>query len=828
MENAFPNRERPGMGGTRTCQGSETVSLAFPRSGIIALAVVLGFSGASPADEPLARSAPAKAPSSTSFEKEVVPFLTKHCYSCHGGGKNKGDVALDTYRNVKDIVKDREVWENLTEMVRTGEMPPKSKDKAEDRPRPDPAEAELAMKAVDAILEEFDCSGARQDGRVTIRRLNRTEYNNTIRDLVGVDFKPAADFPNDDVGYGFDNIGDVLSLSPMLLEKYLSAAESILERAIVIADVPKSKIERLGSPRARLGTGGQRRGGGNFLFGQGSISGQIYLDEGDYTIRAEVYGLQLGDEPVRAAIRVAGDIIQEFEVKATEAEPTTIEAKARIKAGSRTISVSFLNPYTEPLKPGEEPRKPDPGLPRNGGELQAFDPGTYRRLLVVKNISMDGPYNPPAPELPDSHRRIFAHKPELAPREAAREIVARFADQAFRRPSRPEEVERLLKLYDKAEKEGDRFEDCVRLALEGVLVWPDFLFRVELDPPGLPPGTSYAVGEYELASRLSYFLWSSMPDAELFDLASRGKLRANLEPQVRRMLADPRSIAFVQNFSGQWLTTRKLAYVAPDPVEFPGFDEELRSAMVRETELFFEAILRENRSVLDLLDADFSFVNERLAKHYGIEGVTGPEFRRVKLPANRGGVLTQASVLTLTSNPTRTSPVKRGKWVLDQILGTPPPPPPPDVPSLSDNKQLTGTLRQVMEQHRANATCASCHQRMDPIGFAFENYDATGAWRDKEGDTAIDPSGVLPGGRAFRGPAELKSVLRGKKEQFSRSLVEKVLTYALGRGLEYYDRCAVDEILEALRKDDDRFATLIVGVAKSGPFLMRTTRGEEP
>jgi Protein of unknown function (DUF1592)/Protein of unknown function (DUF1588)/Protein of unknown function (DUF1587)/Protein of unknown function (DUF1585)/Protein of unknown function (DUF1595)/Planctomycete cytochrome C len=792
------------------------------RSGLLALATLLGSSGASLADEPRPPKAQAIGSSSTLFEKEVVPFLAKNCFACHGGGKNKGDLALDTYREVKELLKDREVWENVAEMVRTGEMPPKAKDVA----RLDPAEAERAMKAVDEILEAFDCSGARDYGRVTIRRLNRTEYNNTIRDLVGVDFKPAADFPNDDVGYGFDNIGDVLSTSPMLLEKYLSAAEMILEKAIVIADVPKPKVERLGSPRARFGDGGQRRGGGNFLFGRGSVSGQIYLDEGDYTIRAEVYGLQLGDEPVRAAIRLSGDILQEFEVKATEKEPMTIEAKARIKAGSRTIGVSFLNPYTEPLKPGDPPRKADPGPPRNGGEPPPFDPGTYRRLLVVRNIALDGPHNPPPPQLPDFHKRIFAHKPDLAPREAAREIVARFADRAFRRPSRPEEVEKLLKLYDKAEVEGDRFEDRVRLALQGVLVWPDFLFRVELDPPNLPPGTSYPIGEYELASRLSYFLWSSMPDAELFDLAGKGQLRANLEAQVLRMLADPKSVAFVQNFSGQWLTTRKLAYVAPDPKEFPGFDEELRSAMARETELFFEAILRENRSILDLLDADFSYVNERLAKHYGIDGVTGPEFRRVKLPGNRGGVLTQASVLTLTSNPTRTSPVKRGKWVLDQILGTPPPPPPPDVPALEDSKQTTGTLRQQMEQHRANATCASCHQRMDPIGFAFENYDAVGAWRDKDGGDAVDASGVLPGGRSFKGPSELKSILRGKKDQFNRCLVEKVLTYAIGRGLEYYDRCAVDEILDALRKDD-RFATLIVGVAESGPFLMRTTREDE-
>ena len=810
--------------GLEHAEVEEIVNRRNPRSGTLVLAALLGSWAAAPAAEPDASAKPAKAPSSAGFEKDVVPFLARHCYSCHGGGKNKGELSLDKYRDVKELLEDREVWENVTEMVRTGEMPPKAKD----RPRPAPSEAETAMKAVDTILDEFDCAGPRQDGRVTIRRLNRVEYNNTIRDLVGVDFKPSADFPNDDVGYGFDNIGDVLSVSPLLLEKYLSAAEAILERAIVIADPPRPKNERLGSPRPSFGAGGQRRGGGYFLHGKGQVSGQIYLDEGDYTIRAEVFGQQLGDEPVRGALRVSGEDIKPFELTATEAKPETIEAKVRIKGGSRTIAVAFLNPYTEPPKPGEEPKPAEPVSRKNGDQFRAVDPDKHQRVLVVRNISLDGPYNPPPPELPEAHKRLFAHRPDLSPREAAREIVARLAGKAFRRPSRPEEVDRLLKLYDKAEQEGDRFEDRVRMAIEGVLIWPDFLFRVELDPPGLAPGTSYPVGEYELASRLSYFLWSSMPDDELFNLAAEGKLHANLEAQVRRMLADPKSAAFVQNFSGQWLTTRKLAYVAPDSKEFPGFDEDLRSAMVRETELFFEAILRENRSILDLLDADFSFVNERLAKHYGIEGVSGPEFRRVKLPPNRGGVLTQASILTLTSNPTRTSPVKRGKWVLDQILGTPPPPPPPDVPSLPETKQLIGSLRKVMEQHRDNAACASCHQRMDPIGFAFENYDAIGAWRDKDGDVTVDPSGVLPGGRAFRGPAELKAILRGKKEQFSRCLVEKVLTYAIGRGLEYYDRCAVDEILEALRKDDDRFAILIVGVVKSGPFQMRTTRGEEP
>ncbi len=791
--------------------------------GTLALAVVLCASGASPLDKPHAPLPPAGVASAPSFAKDVAPFLARHCYSCHGGGKNKGDLALDTYHDEQAIVKDREVWENVVEMVQTGEMPPKAKD----RPRPSPAEADVATQAIADMLDRFACTGPRNDGRVTIRRLNRSEYNNTIRDLVGIDFKPAADFPNDDVGYGFDNIGDVLSLSPLLLEKYLAAAEAILDRAIVIYDPPKPSKQRL-SLNPSFRAGGARRGGGLFLNGKGQISAQIYLDEGDYTIRAELFGQQVGDQPVRAAIRVNRDVLKEFDVAESASAPAMIEAKVRLKAGTRTIAVAFLNPFTEPVKPGDEPKKPESAPQKKDDPFRPIDPDKHQRVLVVRNISLDGPYNPPPPVLPETHQRLLAHRSDLPPREAAREIVTRFANKAFRRPARPEEVESLLKLYDRAEQEGERFENRVRVALEGVLVWPAFLFRVELDPPGVEPGTSYPVGEYELASRLSYFLWSSMPDDELFALAARGQLRRNLEVQVRRMLADPKSAAFVQNFTGQWLTTRKLAYVAPDPQEFPGFDEELRAAMVRETELFFEAIVRENRSILDLIDADFSFVNERLAKLYGIKSVTGPEFRRVKLPPNRGGVLTQAGVLTLTSNPTRTSPVKRGKWVLEQILGTPPPPPPPDVPALPEGKQLTGSLRKVMEQHRENALCASCHQRMDPIGFAFENYDAIGAWRDRDGGFAIDASGVLPGGQSFRGPAELKVIIKDKKGQFFRCLTEKLLTYALGRGLEYYDRCAVDEIMEGLEKDDYRFSALITGVIKSGPFQKRTTRGNQP
>jgi hypothetical protein len=741
----------------------------------------------------VAQETPAVPPS---YASKVLPFLKKHCFSCHGEGKKKGGVSFDKYKDDESLLKDRATWDVVIEVIEKKVMPPKKS------PQPTQAEAKDAVRAIGAVLANFDCTMSRNVGRVTIRRLNRNEYNNTVRDLVGIDFKPAADFPSDDTGYGFDNIGDVLTISPILLERYLAAAESILDKAIVITEPVKAVNLRINGLRPTMGAGDiPKKGGDASLYAKGEIVGTTSLEEGDYLIRAEVYGKAAGKEVAKGALRVNGADLARFEAKATAAKnAATIEGKIRLKAGSARLSVAFLNPFTDPADPAK------------------------KRQLFVRNLTVDGPYNPPPLVLPAVHRKIMDHAKNAPPREAAREIVTRFATRAFRRPVGPDEVERLLKLYDKASKQGERFENSVRLALYRVLVSPHFLFRVEHDPPGAIAGQSYPISEYALASRLSYFLWSSMPDDELFALASKGQLRSNIESQMRRMLKDPRSAAFVENFAGQWLELRSLANVSPDPKVFPTFDNALRSAMIKETELFFNAVLREDRNILDFIDADFSFVNERLAKHYGIEGIKGTEFRRVKLPANRGGILTQASILTLTSYPARTSPVQRGKWILEQILGTPPPPPPPDVPAIDDGKALKGSLRQVMEQHRTNPTCASCHQRMDPIGFAFENYDAIGRWRDKDGKFDIDPAGVLPDGKQFNGPAELKKILKNKKDLFARSLSEKILTYALGRGLEYYDRCAVDKIVTALDKKDYRFSVLLAEVVNSEPFLMRTAQ----
>lgn len=796
------------------------------------------------------------------FASAVAPFLKQHCNACHGGDKPKGEVsfaALIGNASSEDelVQQNRKLWERALELIRSGEMPP------DDQPRPAAAEIDSAAKALEQMLARFDCTGPQPAGRVTLRRLNRNEYDNTIRDLVGVEFRPAADFPQDDVGYGFDNIGDVLSVSPLLLERYLHAAEMILDQGIVAVEPPKPEKSRLEGLRASRSAGGEKKELGFYLYGPGAVSGQRFLEGGDYHFRVEAAAKQLGDEPVRALLKIDDAEIKAFEIPVGAEAPIVVEASARIEAGSRRIAVEFLNPYRAPdpnAPEGEkspaagETQQPPPGekpppdgkreRPKTPEEERTErrrrfrgppprDPDERDRLLIVKSISLDGPYDPPPPLVPESHRRIMAPGEGLPPREAAGAIVARFATRAFRRPVAADEVEGCLKLFDQAmaataSPEPEPFENAVRLALMRVLVSPYFLFRVELDPPGAKPGQNYLLNEYELASRLSYFFWSSLPDDELFDLAAAGRLRAELGPQLERMLKDEKSQAFVRNFAGQWLTTRKLEELSPDKQTFPEFDDELRAAMIRETELFFGAIVREDRSIFDLLDADFSFVNERLAKHYGIEGVTGQAFQRVKLPANRGGILTHASILTLTSNPTRTSPVQRGKWVLDQLLGTPPPPPPPDVPQLDDAQQLTGSLRQRLEQHRSKAICASCHARMDPIGFAFENFDAIGRWRDKDGEFAIDASGVLPDGQTFNGPAELKAILKSKKDLFRRALAEKMLTYALGRGLEHYDRCAIDKILTALDKNGDKFSTLLVETVNSEPFQMRTATGDQP
>lgn len=744
------------------------------------------------------------------FARIVAPFLAKHCVHCHGPQKKKADLALHIFKDEKSLLKDRKLWQNVAKVVHEGEMPPP------ERNRPSVGESESFLKAVRGIFEMADRAAGRDPGRVTMRRLNRAEYNNTIRDLCGVDFKPAEDFPSDDVGYGFDNIGDVLTLSPLHMERYLAAAEAIVQRAIVVGEAPKpSERPRIAIfLEPRMQPFDEKARSRPLVKAEDRLfASHTLLEGGDYKARVRAYAAQVGPEPARLAILIDDKVIKTFEVKERDEKKTpTFEADIKLPPGPHRVAVQLVNPFSDD---------------------KAKDADKRDRTIHVRQIDLVGPIG-----LAPSHKMLMAHQPGLEPRAAACEILTRFATRAFRRPLTKVEVDNLLELYDDGQKAGDKFEACIQLAMQGVLVSPKFLFRVELDHhPG--DKAPHPVDDYQLAGRLSYFLWSSMPDQELFDLAAKKALHQNLEAQVKRMLKDPRASALTENFGMQWLQLRMLKNFTPDPKLFPDFDDSLRSAMMKETELFLKAVIQEDRSILDLIDGNFTFVNDRLARHYGLKSATpesgfrrrrsqDTEFARVELKGDeRGGILTHASILAVTSNPTRTSPVKRGRWVLEQILGTPPPPPPPDVPELEegDKAQLTGSLRQRMEQHRSNPSCANCHARLDPIGFGFENYDAIGRYRTKDGNFAIDPSGTLPGGVSFKGPGELKQILKSKKDLFGRSLTEKLLTYAIGRGLEYYDKAAVDRIVAALERNEYRFSTLALEIVKSDPFRLR--RGKD-
>jgi hypothetical protein len=641
------------------------------------------------------------------------------------------------------------------------------------------------------------------------------EYNNTVRDLFGVDFQPADDFPQDDVGYGFDNIGDVLSMPPILLEKYLNAAEAVLDRSIVTGPL---------TPKARRFAPSQIQGhvGGGALATL-SAQGEMFVEyeapvPGDYVFKVQAYGDQAGDEKVQMALRADGHDLETIEVRRGRGNPKLHEHRLALKPGNHRLSAAFLNDFyrqTEVLK-------------TNGQGKTYTEKKTEDRNLQVEFIEVTGPFSEAVPPLHALHRKVFFKAPgPQTTNQVAREILQRVTDRAYRRSATPAELDGLMRLFGQARESGDGFEAAVKQALMAVLISPHFLFRGEIQSNPDNPHESHRVSEYALASRLSYFLWSTMPDDELFRLAGQGRLRRNLAGQVKRMLADPKSRALVDNFAGQWMQLRTLDIVSPDEKLFPGFDAPLRAALRRETESLFEHVLRKDRPITEFLTADYTFVNEPLARHYGISGVHGPDFVRVSLKGTgRSGVLTHASILTLTSNPNRTSPVKRGKWILDNILASPPPPPPPGVPAL-ESKETHGTLRQRMDAHRDNAMCASCHAKMDPLGFAFEHFDAVGRFREKDGDEVVDTRGELVSGERFADHVELSRVLSDSRQaDFVRCVSEKMLTYALGRGLEYYDRPALVAMDTQLRKKNLRFSVLIQAVVESVPFQYRRGDGD--
>jgi hypothetical protein len=787
--------------------------------------------------EPAAVGAQPKA--TREFKTEGVAFLKKHCLACHSGEKPKADLVLDRFADDAALLKDRKTWNRVLDTLKAGEMPPANK------PQPTAGERETFTRLVGDVFERHDRTAKPDPGRVTMRRLNRNEYSNTVRDLVGIDFNPAEDFPSDDVGHGFDNIGDVLTLPPVLLERYLAAAETIMARAVTPVPPPITArwqgawfTEPAGPKVPTKNNWRIISVGTKDAIETGPVHTPVKVPDngiGDFTLRTRVYAETTGKKPVKIAFLVCCDktapgVASDDDVKSLSGAAVsalrpfkiveTVEVKARTeKEAGQEIRVKL---------------GPTPGLHRIAVALVKPEEGEPEPKLYMQFMSLDGPLD----SRPNTHKKLLACDETKPVAERSREVLERFASKAYRRPVTRPELDRLLKLADARVKAGDKWEAAMQFAMTAVLVSPKFLFRVELDgePGASATGVPVLLDDYQLASRMSYFIWSSMPDQELFDLAAKKQLTANLDAQVKRMLRDPKATALVDNFVMQWLQLQPLKNANPDPKKFPQFNEQLRTAMLTETKLFFAEIVREDRKILDILDADFTYVNGPLARLYGLShGPKGgrrrdyEEFVRVELKGtNRGGVLTQASVLTVTSNPGRTSPVKRGRYVLEQLLGTPPPPPPANVPELEkDGKPVNaGTLRQQMEAHRANPACANCHAKMDGLGFGLENFDAIGGFRTKDGDAAIDSSGELPGNVKFTGPAELKAVLLGKKDLFAKCLTEKMLTYALGRGLEFYDRRAVDAITTAVAKNDYTFSALVTEIVKSDPFRMRRGKGQ--
>lgn len=729
------------------------------------------------------------------FAAAVPPLLRNSCVGCHNNRVSSGGLDLAPFLEPASVTRNREGWERIVRKIRSGEMPPKG------LPRPPAARVDALLSYIGGEFDRADRNVKPDPGRVTARRLNRREYSNTIRDLLAVDFRAEKDFPTDDSGNGFDNIGDVLTISPVLMEKYLAAAGRIAARAIGADPLPKpveaeyhSKTKTIRRPDAS------------------TIEASHRVDfDGEYTIRIGLPGERAADaKPVTLGFWMDGKLLHTMQV---ETRPSKLvyfdpyseeQIRLALPEGDHVFRAGFI---------GDEFVKSVPEKERYNRKKNKF----------LDSMVFVGPY--PLPQEKASRKAILVCDPKTGPACVDR-IVATLARGAYRRPVTRAEVASLVKFVALARAEGQSVEQGLQLAIQAMLVSPHFLFRIEHDPNPADAARVHPVSEIELASRLSYFLWSTMPDEELLRLAETGRLRASLDRQVKRMLADPKSAALADNFAGQWLETRNLDGVKPDPRKFPDWGPELREAMKAETRLFFEAVLRENRPLTDFLDARYTFLNERLAKHYGIAGVTGDEFRRVELATEqRGGILSQASVLTVSSYPTRTSPVIRGKYILENVLGAPPPPPPPDVPQLDEGAVgNAGSLRQQLEKHRSSAMCASCHNRMDVLGFGLENYDAIGKWRTMDGKFPVDASGTLPGGKSFTTPAGMRAALMDSMPDFTRCLTEKMLTYALDRGVERYDRLAVADLGRKLAANGYRFQTLIDGIVHSLPFQSR--RGE--
>ncbi len=759
--------------------------------------------------------------------------IDQYCVTCHNATLRTAGVVLAGL-DLSNVSADAETWERVARKLRAREMPPAG------RSRPDDATYDALTRQITTALDRA-AAAAPNPGRGPLHRLNRTEYANVIRDLLALEIDVSRLLPPDDSSYGFDNVADGLTVSPLLMEQYLAAAQKISRAAVgSLAIRPVTETYR----SALDDTQDDHLDGLPFGTRGGHLARHYFPLDAEYEIRGRLkgsnnYGGIRGlAEPHDIAVSVDGRRVGRFRIGGPDMDDqisvSTVTAANKafsadevlrlrlpVTAGYHSVAVTFLG----------RPRALVQDLQRPF--LAGFRAGRQTALPHVDRITVSGPYDPTGPGDTPSRRRIFECRPDAA-REAAgcaKTIISTLARRAYRRPVTDTDIDVLLPFYTMGHDEGG-FEVGIETVLRRILVGPEFIFRAESDPTDIAPDTAYPVSDLELASRLSFFLWSSAPDDELLEVAARGTLRDPrvLERQTRRMLTDPRSAALVDNFAGQWLHLRNVSTVQPTPSEFPDFDDNLRQAFGRETALFVESIIREDRSVIDLLDADYTFVNERLARHYGIPNVYGDRFRRIRVTdEHRRGLFGHGSVLTVTSHPDRTSPVLRGKWILDNILGAPPPPPPPDVPELVEAAPgQVLAMRERMEQHRQNPVCASCHVLMDPLGLALENFDATGQWRTSEGrwnsyggTTPIDASASLADGTTLAGPAGLRDWLLSRREEFAATVTSKLLTYALGRGVEYYDAPTIRTILRESEDSEYAFSAILTGIIKSVPFQMR-------
>jgi mono/diheme cytochrome c family protein len=866
---------------------------------VLAGVVVSVVVGGSFATETITGQAQTEA-TATEYQQQVLPVLSRSCMGCHNDRNKAGSLSLEPFKDPTAALADKEVWQHVLEMVGSGAMPPPAA-----KPLPDSERDAITawIRKLPGVSGAPAVAGA---GRVTARRLNRVEYNNTIRDLLGVAARPADDFPVDDSGYGFDNNSDVLSVSPLLMEKYMQAAETISKLAVYGESVPDkpTRLVRMMNRRSQDAYDTVVTEGNSGIYLPYSLRGAMYGNytfpvDGEYEFRLRIANFRGDDADItdEERARRAEERRKLFEQRRLERakagasgqgqaaparparrEPTPEELRARDEAarkgapprqlilsvdGAPVISTVIEGTGTFGYSQGEFTaratvkagerflRASYPELANLDDPRQNINPD-MRRGLFVDYLDIVGPFNP-SKEPPASYKKIFLCS-QTTP-QCARTILSSLMEKAYRRPVTEEELKSKLDLVALAQKEGDTFQEGIRLAVQAILASPSFLFRVEESPrprveavqpmPGVlarmqqraPAARNAAPAEFpvtdiELASRLSYFLWASMPDDELMRVAKAGTLRRPevLEAQVRRMMADPKGYNLVENWAAQWLQLRNLGRTKPDPQRFPTVDDELLDTMRKETMMFVEAIIKEDRSLLDFIDAPFTFINGPLARHYGIKGVDGEEFQRVTLDGEqRSGVLTQGAILTVSSYPTRTSPPVRGKWVMENLLGTPPPPPPDDVPSLNESNIGTEvSLRERLEQHRRDPSCSPCHVLMDPLGFGLENYDAVGAWRTHDGKFPIDTSGTLPGGQAFTGSKGLKEILKGKSDAFVNNVTEKLLTYSLGRGLERFDRPTVEAINRQIVANNYKFSALVMEVVKSKPFQMQTVEAARP